>query len=101
MGICVPGRFHSILREGLTVSYYVYMLRCSDNTLYTGCTNDLERRVQTHNEGKGAKYTRSRRPVELVYHEIQPDRSAALRREAEMKRLSRKEKLALIAAENN
>ncbi len=83
------------------MSYYVYMLQCSDNTLYTGCTNDLERRVQTHNEGKGAKYTRSRRPVELVYHEIQPDRSAALRREAEMKRLSRKEKLALIAAENN
>ncbi len=83
------------------MSYYVYLLRCSDDTLYTGCTNDLKRRIQAHNAGKGAKYTRSRRPVELVYQEIQPDRSAALRREAKVKQLSRKEKLALIAAEND
>ncbi len=83
------------------MSYYVYLLRCSDDTLYTGCTNDLKRRIQAHNVGKGAKYTRSRRPVELVYQEIQPDRSAALRREAKVKQLSRKEKLALIAAEND
>lgn len=83
------------------MSYYVYLLRCSDDTLYTGCTNDLKRRIQAHNAGKGAKYTRSRRPVELVYQEIQPDRSAALRREAKVKQLLRKEKLALIAAEND
>lgn len=101
MGIGVPNGFHPVFGEGLAVNYYVYLLRCSDNTIYTGCTNNLERRVQTHNAGKGAKYTRSRRPVELVYQEIQPDRSAALRREAEVKRLSRKDKLALIAAENN
>lgn len=101
MGIGMPGGFYSVFGDEPEVNYYVYLLRCSDNTLYTGCTNDLKRRIQAHNAGKGAKYTRSRRPVELVYQEVQPDKSAALRREAEVKRLSRKKKLALIAAENN
>lgn len=73
------------------------MLRCRDGTLYTGATNDLERRVATHGRGKGAAYTRARLPVTLVWSEPAEDRSAALRREAALKRLSRGEKLRLIA----
>ena len=76
--------------------YFVYLLRCSDDTLYTGCTNDLDRRLAAHNAGKGAKYTRSRRPVALVYWEQAADRSGALRRERAIKRLTRKQKLELI-----
>lgn len=75
--------------------YYVYMLRCADGTLYTGSTVDVARRLAAHNAGKGAKYTRSRRPVQVVYQECLPDQSAALRREIALKRLSRAEKLAL------
>lgn len=76
--------------------YHVYILRCADGTLYTGCTNDLERRLRTHNAGKGAKYTRARLPVELVYAEEAVDKSQALRREAAIKALPRSEKLKLI-----
>lgn len=76
--------------------YYVYMLRCADGTLYTGSTTDLERRVKVHNQGKGAKYTRSRRPVVMVYHEELDSWPSALRREAAIKRLTRAEKLALM-----
>ena len=76
--------------------WYVYLLRCSDDTLYAGCTKDPQRRLHQHNTGQGAKYTRSRRPVTLVYLEQAEDHSQALRREAALKRLSRKEKLALI-----
>lgn len=79
--------------------YYVYILRCADGTLYTGCTNDLERRLRTHNAGKGAKYTRARLPVELVYAEEAADKSQALRREAAIKALPRSEKLGLIKAQ--
>ena len=75
---------------------WVYMLRCGDGSLYTGWTNDLERRVQTHAAGRGARYTRSRLPVELVYAEILSTKSEALRREAALKRLSRAKKLELI-----
>lgn len=78
------------------MDYCVYILRCKDGSLYTGCTNDLPRRLAAHQQGQGAKYTRSRLPVELVYQEPQPDRSNALRREAALKRLSRAEKLRLI-----
>lgn len=78
--------------------WYVYLLRCADGTLYAGCTTDPRRRLQQHNAGRGAKYTRARRPVSLVYVEQAEDHSQALRREAALKRLSRKEKLALIAA---
>ena len=67
--------------------WYVYMLRCADATLYTGVATDLDARVSTHNAGKGAKYTRGRRPVVLVYQEAAIDRAAAQRREAEIKRL--------------
>lgn len=80
---------------------YVYIVRCADGTLYTGWTVDLERRVQNHNAGRGARYTRQHGPVELVYWEEVPDRSAALRREAEIKRRGRgyKERLVLRAAQ--
>ncbi len=78
------------------MGYWVYMLRCGDGTLYTGSTDDVERRLETHRQGKGAKYTRGRGPLELVYREECLDRSAALRREAAIKRLSREEKLSLI-----
>lgn len=78
--------------------WYVYLLRCADDTLYAGCTTDPQRRLEQHNAGRGAKYTRARRPVTLVYVEQAENHSQALRREAALKRLSRKEKLALIAA---
>ena len=78
------------------MSYYVYMLRCADGTLYTGYTDDPQRRSRVHNAGKGAKYTRSRLPVELVYQEECGDKSAALRREYAIKQLTRAEKLKLI-----
>ncbi|MCI9577893.1 MAG: GIY-YIG nuclease family protein [Oscillibacter sp.] len=78
------------------MGWTVYILRCGDGTLYTGCTNDLPRRLEAHRSGRGAKYTRSRLPVELVYREETADKSAALRREAAIKRLDRRKKLALI-----
>lgn len=78
--------------------WYVYLLRCADDTLYAGCTNHPMRRLQQHNAGQGAKYTRSRRPVCLAYLEPVEDKSHALRREAALKRLSRQEKLSLLAA---
>ena len=75
---------------------FVYILRCADGTLYTGWTNDPEKRVRAHAAGRGAKYTRSRLPVEPVYLECLPDRGGAMRREAQIKALTRAEKLALI-----
>ena len=77
------------------MGWYVYMLRCGDDTLYTGVTDDVQKRLAAHRAGKGAKYTRGRGPLELVYVEEQPDKSAALRREIAMKKLSRMEKLKL------
>ena len=74
----------------------VYMLRCRDNTLYTGWTNDIESRLEAHNNGTGAKYTRGRGPVQLVYLEYLPDKSAALKREHAIKKLTRLQKEALI-----
>jgi len=78
------------------MSYYCYILLCSDKTLYCGYTNDLEKRVKTHNRGKGAKYTRQRTPVKLVYSEEFKTKSEALKREHQIKKLSRKEKLKLL-----
>ena len=75
---------------------FVYILRCKDDSLYTGWTNDLEHRLAMHRAGKGAKYTRGREPLELVYSEELPDKSAALKREYAIKQLTREEKLALI-----
>ena len=77
---------------------FVYILQCADGSLYTGWTDSLPRRLAAHNAGRGAKYTRSRRPVRLLWFEEHPDRSSALRREAAIKRLTRPQKLALIAA---
>lgn len=76
----------------------VYLLRCRDGSLYTGITTDLQRRLEKHRAGTASAYTRSRRPLRLAYSEPQPDRGAALRREAAIRRLSRAEKLALCAA---
>ena len=78
------------------MSWYIYILRCGDGTLYTGITDDIPRRLAAHRAGKGAKYTRGRGPLELAYTEEAPDKSAALRREIEIKRLKRAEKEALI-----
>ena len=81
--------------------YYVYILECSDQTLYTGWTRDVGKRVREHNSGKnGAKYTCSRRPVKLVYIEKAGSLSEVLKREARIKRLSRKQKLLLIQKDN-
>ena len=77
------------------MSWTVYMVRCRDNSLYTGCTNDLPHRIRIHNAGKGAKYTKSRLPVELVYQEPCADKSEALKREIAIKRLTKKQKEAL------
>jgi putative endonuclease len=79
---------------------YCYVLECADGTLYTGWTTDLEARLAAHNAGRGARYTRSRRPVRLAYWEPQPSRSAALRREAELRRLPHVRKLALCLSVN-
>lgn len=79
--------------------YWVYILRCADDSLYTGMARDPERRLLLHQQGKAAKYTRSRRPVYLVYQERCPDKSSALKRELAIKALTRAEKLQLIAAQ--
>ena len=75
---------------------YTYILKCRDDSLYTGWTNNLEKRLITHNEGKGAKYTKARRPVELVYYEEFQTREEAMKRGYAIKQMSRKEKEALI-----
>lgn len=77
--------------------WYVYILRCRDETLYTGITNDLGARIRAHNAGTGAKYTRGRGPVELIYCETLSSHGDALRREYAIKQLSKQQKLALIA----
>jgi len=77
------------------MSWICYLLHCADGTLYCGITNDLERRLATHNAGAGAKYTRSRLPVMLAYTELCADKSSALKREREIKRMARAAKLRL------
>ena len=77
-------------------TWKLYILRCADNTLYTGITTDVEKRFKAHSSGKGAKYTRGRGPLELVYREECGDHSAALKRELEIKALTREEKELLI-----
>lgn len=79
-----------------TPAWFVYILRCADGTLYTGATNDVRRRFEAHARGRGARYTRSRLPVRLVWKKRTRDRSAALKEEWRLKQLSRAEKLALI-----
>nr|WP_258239191.1 GIY-YIG nuclease family protein [Arcobacter sp. CECT 8989] len=79
------------------MSYFVYILECSDKSLYTGITTDVKKRLDEHNTSeKGAKYTKARRPVKLIYFEESQDRSSASKREYEIKKLSRSKKLQLI-----
>ena len=78
------------------MSWFVYMLRCGDDSLYTGYTDNVQRRLAAHQSGRGAKYTRSHQPVELVYWEELPDKSSALKREAAIKQLKRPQKLKLL-----
>jgi putative endonuclease len=80
-------------------SWWVYILRCSDRSLYTGITTDLGARLAAHRDGSASKYTRARRPVRLVYQEPHPNRSSAAKREAAIKKLARSAKLALIRAQ--
>jgi putative endonuclease len=77
------------------VTWFCYLLQCADDTLYCGITNDLDKRLVVHNAGEGAKYTRGRTPVTLVYQESCTDKSAALKREIQIKRLPRQAKIAL------
>lgn len=78
--------------------WYLYILRCGDNTLYTGITTQVEKRLEAHRAGKGAKYTRGRGPLELVYREVCSSHSQALKREIEVKALSKGEKETLISS---
>ena len=82
-------------------SWQVYILRCAGGTLYTGVTTDVARRLEAHNSGRGAAYMRRNGPGELVYLEAAPTQSAALKREAAIKKFSRSRKLALLSAESN
>lgn len=83
----------------MDAEHFVYVLECGDGSLYTGYTTEIERRLAEHRAGEGAKYTRGRRPLEVVHIEGFPTRSAALRREAEIKQLSRAGKERLVAEE--
>lgn len=80
---------------------YTYIVKCSDGSLYTGWTNNLEKRIKNHNEGKGAKYTKSRRPVSLVYYEVFETRNEAMSREFAIKQLTSRQKLQLIQSLNS
>lgn len=80
---------------------YVYIVECSDGTFYTGWTNNLEKRIDMHSKGTGAKYTKGRGPVKLVYHEIFETKEAAMRREYQIKKLTRQEKLLLVVDGRN
>lgn len=83
------------------MTWTVYILRCADDTLYTGITNDLERRLADHQAGQGAKYTRGRGPLQLVYHENCEGRGSASKRENEIKSLDREAKLLLVSAQDH
>ncbi len=80
--------------------FYIYILKCRDGTFYTGYTHNLQQRIAQHNEGKGAKYTRGRGPVTLIYFETYQTKSEAMKREYEIKQLSREQKYELIYGEN-
>ena len=80
----------------MSMKWFVYMLRCKDNSIYTGITNDLKKRIETHLSGNGSKYLRGKLPLKLVYKESFQDRSTASKREIEIKKLNKKEKELLI-----
>ncbi len=85
----------------MTTSHFVYIVKCADDTLYTGWTLDVHRRVKQHNAGRGARYTRTRRPVQLIYVEEVESRRVAMQREIQIKRLNRASKTRLIKSETN
>lgn len=91
-----PQAKKSVEADGTEKTAYTYIVECGDGTLYTGWTNHLEERLKSHNEGKGAKYTRSRLPVRLVYYEVFSNKQEAMKREYAIKQLTRKDKLLLI-----
>lgn len=96
-----PGRYPVWVRlppsaPFLNIMWYVYLLRCSDSSLYCGITNDIQHRLKTHEEGKGAKYTRGRLPIKLAYTEVVENKSEALKREIQIKKLSKNKKEELI-----
>lgn len=94
-GLAVLTAFRSVMEE----TWYLYILRCKDGSLYTGITTDVQRRLEAHRSGKGAKYTRGRAPLELVYQQTCGTHSQALKRELEIKALKREEKEQLIRSE--
>jgi len=79
------------------MSWYLYVVKCRDESLYTGITTDIPRRIKEHNSKRGAFYTKNKIPVKLVYQEIMPNQSAARKREVQIKRLTRKEKVELVS----
>lgn len=83
-------------QEAVRIMNYTYILKCRDESLYTGWTNDLDKRINDHNAGKGAKYTKPRRPVELVYYETFKTKEEAMKREYAIKQMSRRRKMELI-----
>ena len=95
-GYPMPAKKRS--RPKARTQVWVYILRCQDRTLYTGVAADVQTRLARHNQGRGAKYTRSRRPCQIVYREPLPNRGQALRREAQIKRFTRVKKLLLISS---
>ena len=88
-------------KAAFSMRWQIYIIECRDGSLYTGITVDLEKRLAAHNAGKGAKYTTSRRPVQLVYHEGAANRSEASKRENAIKKLNRNDKLALCVKQNS
>ncbi len=94
----LPSLCHGVFMEQ---TWYLYILRCKDGTLYTGITTDVDKRLEAHRSGKGAKYTRGRSPLELVYRETCGSHSEALKRERKIKSLTREEKQKLIESEEN
>jgi predicted GIY-YIG superfamily endonuclease len=92
---CLLGRYRNMAKKPQE-KWFPYILRCADDSLYTGITKDVSRRCKQHNAGTGSRYTRGRRPVEVAYQEPQSSHSAALKREFAVKALSRKEKKSLI-----
>ena len=106
LSACLPfalcdyqGIIGATMRKSTRRAAFVYLLRCADGTIYTGWTFDVARRVRAHQQGRGARYTRARRPVELIYHERLASRRAAMRREVAIKRMTRKRKLGLVKRE--
>jgi len=98
-GFAYRGIIGIAMRKTSRRAAFVYLLLCADGTIYTGWTFDIRRRVREHQRGRGARYTRARRPVELIYHERFPSRRAAMRREVAIKGMARKRKLMLANSE--